>query len=255
MKRAVGRRPSWSGKTAGDPPRAVDAARRPAAGFSLLELMVVMSVTVLLTGLLLPALIKVRENAHRVICSSNLRQVGLATVMYADDHNGGLPPSKYGEKDGNRQELMSAHGGERVDDWQGFGWLHAKGYCKAPEIFYCPSHTGQHPYERYERYWRSPGLVRIYTNYHYAGPRDWITHDLRRLGGATIVLATDGLRTLRDFNHKCGMNVLQSDNSVLWSDSMCREVVKQIPDDDEEPQAPDQKRRYDRIWELLSELE
>jgi type II secretory pathway pseudopilin PulG len=76
----------------------VGAARRPAAGFSLLELIVVMSVTVLLTGLLLPALIKVRENAHRVICSSNLRQVGLATVMYADNNNGDLPPSQFGER-------------------------------------------------------------------------------------------------------------------------------------------------------------
>jgi hypothetical protein len=100
-----------------------------------------------------------------------------------------------------------------------------------------------------------PGAAPIYTNYHYAGPKDWITNTPRRLvRGETIVLATDGLRTLRDFNHRSGLNVLRSDNSVLWRDSMCREVLAQIPNQDEEPETPGHKNRYDRIWELLNEL-
>jgi type II secretory pathway pseudopilin PulG len=230
-------------------------ADRPRAigGFSLLELTVVMSVTILLTGLLLPTLIEVRENAHRVICSSNLRQIGLATVMYADANSGVLPPSDYGEQEASKQELMAAHGAEHASDWQGFGWLYAENYCKAPSILYCPSHTGEHPFERYERHWASPGMIPIYTNYHYAGPRDWITNELRRLGRRTIVLATDGLRTLRDFNHRSGMNVLHSDNSVLWNESACRAVLRQLPGDDEE--ASDKSERYERIWKLLNDLE
>jgi len=232
----------------------VGAARRPAAGFSLLELIVVMSVTVLLTGLLLPALIKVRENAHRVICSSNLRQVGLATVMYADNNNGDLPPSQFGERGGSKQELMAAHAGKEPLNWQGFGWLYAENYCRAPEIFYCPSHTGAHPYERYERQWVNPDTFRIYTNYHYAGPRDWVSGELRRLGrGKTIVLATDGLRTISDFNHKCGMNILKSDNSVLWRDAMSREVLKALPS--QRGNLPDEEDRYGRIWRLLNDFD
>jgi type II secretory pathway pseudopilin PulG len=234
-------------------PRQVGAGRRGVAGFSLLELTVVMSVTILLTGLLLPTLIKVRENAHRVICASNLRQTGLATVMYADDNNGVLPPSDFCELEANKQELMAAHGAEHPVDWQGLGWLYAENYCKAPAIFYCPNHTGEHPYERYEPHWESPGEVRIYTNYHYAGPRDWITNELRRLGGQTIVLATDGLRTLRDFNHRSGLNVLHSDNSVLWNESACREVLRQIPG--EALELSEKGERYERIWRLLNEIE
>jgi hypothetical protein len=210
-----------------------------------------MSVTVLLTGLLLPALIKVRENAHRVICSSNLRQVGLATVMYADDHNGTLPESRYSLPGESKQELMLAHRGKSPLNWEGLGWLVAENYCKAPEIFYCPSHTGEHPYDRYERRWEHPGGRRIYTNYHYAGDTDWITREKRRLGrGDTIILATDGLRTVRDFNHKAGLNVLSSDNSVLWRDDVYQEVYQQLPA--RQGDVPDEDARYCRIWELLT---
>jgi hypothetical protein len=242
------------GQTAASQPRGIGADRRSAGAFSLLELVVVMSVTVLLTGLLLPALIKVRENAHRVICSSNLRQTGLATVMYADAHNGELPPSIYSQPGASKQELMVAHRGKEPINWEGLGWLKAEMYCKAAEIFYCPSHTGEHPYERYERRWESPGVLRIYTNYHYAGPTDWITGERRRLGrGDTLILATDGLRTVRDFNHQTGLNVLRSDNSVLWCDNVYREVLQMLPA--RKGSVPDEDLRYDRIWELLTSLD
>ena len=227
------------------------AAGRGAGGFSLLELVVVMSVTVLLSGLLLPALIQVRENAHRVICSSNLRQIGLATVMYADDHKGELPKSLYSLPGQSKQELMLAHRGKLPWNWEGLGWLKVKGYCSSPEIFYCPSHRGEHQFERYERLWESPGVHRIYTNYHYTGHLDWVTHEPRRLGrGDTLILATDGLRTIRDFNHESGFNVLSSDNSVVWRDDVSHAVLNQLPA--QEADYPETERRYSAIWKLLT---
>jgi len=189
-----------------------------------------------------------------VICSSNLRQVGLATVMYADNHNGDLPPSQFGDKGGSKQELMAAHAGKEPQNWQGFGWLYAESYCRAPEIFYCPSHTGDHPYEAYERQWVKPDIHRIYTNYHYTGPRDWVSGEVRRLGrGKTIVLATDGLRTISDFNHKCGMNILHEDNAVLWRDAMSREFLNALPS--QKGNLPDEEDRYGRIWRLLNNFD
>ena len=101
-----------------------------------------MSVTLVLTGLMMPALIQIREHAHRVICSSNLRQVGLATVLYADDHSGNLPPSEFSEPGGNKQEMMAVHLGLGPEEWEGLGWLYVERYFTAPQILYCPSHHG-----------------------------------------------------------------------------------------------------------------
>jgi hypothetical protein len=100
----------------------------------------------------------------------------------------------------------------------------------------------------------SPDTFAIYTNYHYTGPRDWVSGELRRLGrGKTIVLATDGLRTVSDFNHKCGINILKSDNSVVWRDNMSREVLKALPS--QKGNLPDEEDRYGRIWRLLTDFE
>jgi len=60
-------------------------------GFTLIELLVVMVIIALLVGLLLPALARAKEEACKTQCRSNLRQIGLAIEMYAND-NGGWSP-------------------------------------------------------------------------------------------------------------------------------------------------------------------
>ncbi|HEY2584882.1 MAG TPA: type II secretion system protein [Tepidisphaeraceae bacterium] len=64
---------------------------RPHNGFSLVELIVVIGVIGVLIAMLLPALRVVRENAQRIKCQANLRQIGFALQMYANSNKGWLP--------------------------------------------------------------------------------------------------------------------------------------------------------------------
>jgi prepilin-type N-terminal cleavage/methylation domain-containing protein/prepilin-type processing-associated H-X9-DG protein len=63
--------------------------------FTLVELLVVVSVVGVLMALLLPAVQAAREAAHRTTCGNNLRQVGLAVIQYCDDHRGLFPKTTH----------------------------------------------------------------------------------------------------------------------------------------------------------------
>ncbi|UCD74438.1 MAG: prepilin-type N-terminal cleavage/methylation domain-containing protein, partial [Phycisphaerales bacterium] len=69
--------------------------RSAARGFSLVELLVVLSVAVVLTGLLMPAMAQLREAAHRVVSASNMRQLDMGVLMFANDWKDELPYSYY----------------------------------------------------------------------------------------------------------------------------------------------------------------
>ena len=66
--------------------------KRTSRGFTLIELMVVIAIIAILAGILFPVFAGARDKADQIACISNMRQIGMAFHMYANDWNELLPP-------------------------------------------------------------------------------------------------------------------------------------------------------------------
>lgn len=108
--------------------------------FTLIELLVVLGVLALLAAILLPSLSQARLSARRIACVSNLRQLGIASHIYWDDHDGLSFWYSYGSTNGGKRYWFGwlqdgAEGAREFDPAQGVLWPYLQG--RGVEL--CPS--------------------------------------------------------------------------------------------------------------------
>ena len=241
-------------------------------GFTLVELVVCLGVVAVLCGILLPSLRHTRDASLKIACASNMRQIGMGISAYADSNNERLPnapvvdprtfndPSLYrpGELMASRLQSQS---GEQPPGfrWQGLGRLHAY-LGPACECMYCPAHHGRHTRDRYLRALSTEDNSATYTNYHYAGHvQHWLDGPERssptRLDrGRDLVLLSDGIRTLRDFNHRIGLNRMFADMSVEWfrdSEVPGESIREHLPEDYGDIQVSLDAGDFTAVWSRL----
>lgn len=208
--------------------------------FTLIDVLVSVAVIGLLIGILLPSFAMVRESARRVMCASNLRQVGIGLHMYSQDSSELLPPSVFlpqswrpgGGYSMNyaRPELMDTVRTAADDfadrpwgQWDGLGLLFATGQLSAPGVFYCPSHPGSHPLSRYEGSWNASD-GEIISNYQFRGGGPDGQRRLYRID-PNAALVTDMLRSFDDLNHAGGFNLLQAGLAVSWFEDEGQQIA------------------------------
>jgi len=111
--------------------------RAKQSGFTLIELLVVIAIIAILAAILFPVFAQARESARQTSCLSNMKQMGLAMTMYAQDYDERFPPERISGFSAGCPECCTTTG-------QIFGWRMATlPYIKNYGLWQCPSNPNR----------------------------------------------------------------------------------------------------------------
>ncbi len=181
-------------------------------GFTLIELLVVIAIIAILASILFPVFAKARERARSASCSSNLRQIGMGMMQYAQDNDELFLPDQTDAKQAFPTTLFP--------------------YTKSEQIFICPSGTRTvatttTPLEKKDALWQTPPAWLARARGHY-GINSELTFD--PVGLADVINPTQTAMffdcswydanipepALDATRHFEGINICYADGHVKW---------------------------------------
>ncbi len=182
---------------------------RSKCGFTLIELLVVIAIIAILAAILFPVFAQAREKARQTSCASNLKQLGIASIMYVQDNDETWMPAQYQAGTSNEQYWFglsateptpgSTSGINHSQDDLTKGLLQP--YLHNIAIGRCPSWTGQATY--------GPGNGYGY-NWGFIGSQYYVQGSPYYQGGPTYVV---------DGPPASDSQIAEATNTVLFSDA------------------------------------
>ena len=194
-------------------------------GFTLIELLIVIAIIAILAAILFPVFARARENARRSSCSSNLKQIGLAFLQYAQDYDEKFTP-QYTEGSGAAGFVAVNVDSSTADK----GWAELlQPYLKSRQIFQCPSESTLQAAagnNEYTDYWYNLNLSRRnqatieYSSLCVLGGDGISDNSQYNMDGlestAASAVGTGRARVGHGLRHLSGSNYAFADGHVKW---------------------------------------